>query len=114
MFSPQNSQKHASEIPSGCTFNKNDWYILAGFWNSIVYSNEALDKPIRAHLLDVDLVVLRTDEGVSVARDLYPRHGTRLSQGWITPDISDARAALWRPMTTARKPSHGRVIPIHP
>lgn len=84
MFSPQNNQKSTSGLPRGCTFNEDDWHILAGFWHPVVYSHEVLDKPVRARLLDVDLVVFRTDDGIGVARDLCPHRGTRLSQGWIS------------------------------
>lgn len=86
MFSAVDSQKRTSELPKGCTFSEQDWHILAGFWHPIAYANEVSDKPIRARLLDVDLVVYRTSEGVSVARDLCPHRGTRLSAGWMAND----------------------------
>lgn len=83
MFGAINAQKHQSPLPRGCTFEAGDWEILAGFWHPVLYSHEVSDKPVRARLLDVDLVVFRTENGIGVARDLCPHRGTRLSQGRV-------------------------------
>ncbi len=86
MFSTIDSQKRASELPRDCSFSESDWHILAGFWHPVAYAHEVLDKPVRVRLLDVDMVVFRTSDGVGAARDLCPHRGTRLSQGWIQDD----------------------------
>lgn len=83
MFGPRDAQKTASALPRHCTFSENDWRILASFWHPVIFSSEVSNKPCRARLLDLDLVVFRTSEGIGVARDLCPHRGTRLSQGWV-------------------------------
>jgi len=86
MFGAIDAQKHRSPMPRNCTFAENDWLILAGFWHPVIYSHDVSDKPQRARLLDVDLVVYRTGEGIAAARDICPHRGTRLSQGKVAGD----------------------------
>lgn len=83
MFQPVNHSKHAGDLPRNCTFAESDWRILASFWHPVAYMHEIVDKPVKARLLDVDLVLYRTSEGVSVAKDICPHRGTRLSGGWV-------------------------------
>jgi phenylpropionate dioxygenase-like ring-hydroxylating dioxygenase large terminal subunit len=83
MFGAVDAEKRRSAVPRGCTFQESDWLILSAFWHPVMYSHEFSDKPKRARLLDVDLVVFRTEEGIAVARDLCPHRGTRLSQGRV-------------------------------
>lgn len=83
MFQPVNHSKHAGDLPRNCTFAESDWRILASFWHPVAYVHEIVDKPVKARLLDVDLVLYRTSEGVSVAKDICPHRGTRLSGGWV-------------------------------
>ncbi|WP_157960613.1 aromatic ring-hydroxylating oxygenase subunit alpha [Primorskyibacter marinus] len=52
----------------------------------MAFAHEIEDKPVNARLLDVDLVIYRTSEGISVARDICPHRGTRLSGGWMDGD----------------------------
>jgi phenylpropionate dioxygenase-like ring-hydroxylating dioxygenase large terminal subunit len=86
MFQAVNNSKTASVLPRNCTFTERDWTILAGFWHPVAFAQEIGDKPISARLLDVDLVIYRTSTGVSVARDICPHRGTRLSAGWMNGD----------------------------
>ncbi|MFA3918700.1 Rieske 2Fe-2S domain-containing protein [Ruegeria hyattellae] len=86
MFQSVNHSKFASDLPRNCTFDENDWRILCNFWHPIAYAHEIQDEPEKARLLDVDLVVYRTSQGVSVARDICPHRGTRLSAGWVRDD----------------------------
>ncbi len=86
MFQAVNHSKNARILPRNCTFTESDWKILAGFWHPVLFDHEVADTPVRAKLLDVDLVVYRTSGGVSVARDICPHRGTRLSAGWIKDD----------------------------
>jgi vanillate O-demethylase monooxygenase subunit len=83
MFGPTDGHKHTTALPRRCSFQATDWHILASFWHPVMYAHEVSDKPCRARLLDVDLVVFRTAEGLAVARDLCPHRGTRLSQGRV-------------------------------
>jgi len=87
MFLATDSSRAASPLPRGCTFRESDWHILAGFWHPVAFVHEIpADKPHAARLLDVDLVLYRTGEGITVARDLCPHRGTRLSRGFIKGD----------------------------
>ncbi|MBT6287394.1 MAG: aromatic ring-hydroxylating dioxygenase subunit alpha [Oceanospirillales bacterium] len=87
MFQPVNHSKFAADLPRNCTFEESDWRILAAMWHPVAFTHEIEDKPVKARLLDVDLVVYRTSEGVSVARDICPHRGTRLSAGWVQDDV---------------------------
>ncbi len=86
MFQAVNHSKFATDLPRGCTFDENDWRILATFWHPIVFARDVEDEPVKARLLDVDLVVYRTSGGVSIARDICPHRGTRLSGGRVRDD----------------------------
>lgn len=83
MFLPVDNSKTKSELPPGCTFAESDWHILSSFWHPVEYAHEVGEKPVRARLLDVDLVLYRTSQGVAVARDICPHRGTRISSGWM-------------------------------
>jgi phenylpropionate dioxygenase-like ring-hydroxylating dioxygenase large terminal subunit len=63
------------------TFNAEDWKILAGFWHPVAYGHEVGDRPVAARILEQDLVVYRTQAGVTVARDICLHRGVRLSRG---------------------------------
>lgn len=86
MFQPVNHSKFAGDLPRNCTFAESDWRILASFWHPVAFAHDIKDEPVRAKLLDVDLVMYRTSGGVAVAKDICPHRGTRLSGGWITDD----------------------------
>lgn len=86
MFQVTNHAKFAGDLPRGCTFSESDWRILAGFWHPVAFAHELGDTPVRARLLDVDLVLYRTSKGISVARDICPHRGTQLSAGRIVDD----------------------------
>lgn len=83
MFGPAKAEETATLLPRHCTFEASDWQILASFWHPVIFSSEVSNKPKRARLLDVDLVVYRTTKGIGVARDLCPHRGTRLSRGSV-------------------------------
>lgn len=73
--------------PRECTFAPGDWDVLSRHWFPIAVSSEVQGTPVRARLLDVDLVLFRagspTDGSVTVARDLCPHRGMMLSRGWV-------------------------------
>ncbi|MFA5122543.1 Rieske 2Fe-2S domain-containing protein [Zavarzinia sp.] len=71
-------------MPIDCSFSENDWHVLAGFWFPVGFSSEVTgSRPVRGRLLDVPLVLFRTEAGVSVAPDYCPHRGTKLSLGRI-------------------------------
>jgi vanillate O-demethylase monooxygenase subunit len=87
MFLPVDSAKHRSPVPRGTAISESDWLILAGFWHPVAFDHEVGERPVAARLLDVDLVLYRTSAGVSVARDVCPHRGTRLSPGRVAGDM---------------------------
>ena len=86
MFETINNSKFASDLPRNNSFSESDWRILAKFWHPIAFSHEIKNEPVKAKLLDVDLVIYRTSAGISVAKDICPHRGTKLSAGWISDD----------------------------
>jgi vanillate O-demethylase monooxygenase subunit len=72
-----------AEYPADSSIDESDWHILAGFWHPVAFSSEVGESPFASRLLDVDLVVYRTNDGVAAARDLCVHRGSRLSLGWI-------------------------------
>jgi len=75
------------KLPSDCTFNEQDWNVLASFWHAVANSEEVTnDKPYSTTLLDQRIVVYRTSTGISAARDVCPHRGAQLSRGWLKDD----------------------------
>lgn len=70
--------------PANCTFSPSDWDILAEHWFPIAVSEAVGDSPHAATLLDVDLLLFRSEGRVVVARDLCPHRGMLLSKGWVS------------------------------
>jgi vanillate O-demethylase monooxygenase subunit len=87
MFLATDSSKHRDPYPPDSTIREQDWRILASFWHPVAYAHEIADAPVAAKLLDVNLVVYRTAAGISVARDVCPHRGARLSRGRISGDM---------------------------
>lgn len=98
------------ELPHDCSFHPTDWKVLSPSWFAVARADEVVDKPVRARLLDVDLVVYRTGGVVRVARDLCPHRGAALSLGWVEGDV------LVCPYHGLRYGLDGRcqAIPAHP
>ena len=76
-----------TDLPRHCTFRESDWHILAGFWHPVAFLHDIGDKPVAARLLDVNLLIYRTSEGITVAKDRCKHRGTRLSLGWMQDDL---------------------------
>ena len=74
------------KLPVGCTFSESDWRVLADYWHPVAFSRDVASAPVRARLLDVDLVVYRTSKGVVVARNLCLHRGSELTQGHLEGD----------------------------
>jgi vanillate O-demethylase monooxygenase subunit len=68
-------------LPRGCTFDPDDWRLLAQCWFPIALSREVTTGPVSVMLLDEALVVYRSGDDVVVAPDLCPHRGTPLSLG---------------------------------
>ncbi|MEM6636784.1 MAG: aromatic ring-hydroxylating dioxygenase subunit alpha [Pseudomonadota bacterium] len=86
MFLPLSSEKVPNDLPRHSSFEPSDWHVLSRFWHPVAFCHEIAAEPVAARLLDVDLVIWRTPAGLSVARDLCPHRGTRLSNGRIDGD----------------------------
>jgi vanillate O-demethylase monooxygenase subunit len=67
--------------PRDCTFDADDWLVLARFWYPVARSEDVGPAPAAARLLDVPLVVYRVGDEVVVADDLCPHRGVPLSMG---------------------------------
>ncbi len=70
-------------LPRGCTFAPQDWVTLSTHWYPVARAADVEASPIAVTLLDLDLVVYRTPDGVHVARDLCPHRGVPLSMGRV-------------------------------
>jgi phenylpropionate dioxygenase-like ring-hydroxylating dioxygenase large terminal subunit len=68
-------------VPRNCTFSREDWTILASFWHPVARISDIAGRPVAVRLLDQDLVLYRTDRGITVAADLCLHRGAPLSMG---------------------------------
>jgi phenylpropionate dioxygenase-like ring-hydroxylating dioxygenase large terminal subunit len=82
--------------PGDCTFSPGDWEVLGRYWHPIAFGSDVADTPVKAKLLDVDLVVYRTSEGVVAARDLCMHRGSPLSMGHMQGDEIVCAYHGWR------------------
>lgn len=72
--------------PRSSSFKDTEWRALAGFWHPVAFSAKVGDRPVAARLLDENLVVFRTQKGITVARDLCLHRGAKLSLGEMDGD----------------------------
>jgi vanillate O-demethylase monooxygenase subunit len=72
--------------PSECSFSQSDWTALAKFWHPVATSDEIADNPFSTVLLDVRLVVYRSNGTACSALDICPHRGAQLSRGKIVND----------------------------
>jgi vanillate O-demethylase monooxygenase subunit len=68
-------------LPRDCTFDADDWAVLARAWYPVALSRELRDAPLATTLLDEPLVVYRAGTEVVVANDICPHRGVPLSRG---------------------------------
>ena len=66
---------------------ESNWRAMAQFWHPVATADEVADEPFGTTLLDTDLVLYRTAQGVSAALDMCPHRGAELSQGRIKDDV---------------------------
>ncbi|WP_235922883.1 aromatic ring-hydroxylating oxygenase subunit alpha [Rugamonas aquatica] len=71
-------------LPRHCTFDAHDWQVLSQYWHPVAFGGDvAIDRPFAAVLLDEELVLFRSADGVVAARDVCPHRGAPLSLGWV-------------------------------
>lgn len=71
-------------LPRNCTFASDDWHVLSAFWYPVALAPSVGPNPVGVRLLDQDVVLYRTDEGVSAAADICAHRGAPLSMGRMT------------------------------
>jgi phenylpropionate dioxygenase-like ring-hydroxylating dioxygenase large terminal subunit len=71
------------KLPRNCTFTQNNWEVLSSFWHPVAFSHQITDRPLEARLLDEELVLYRSNDGIVVAKDLCLHRGARLTLGWV-------------------------------
>ena len=86
MFLPVGSKPNSSDYPEGASIREQDWHILAGFWHPVAFEHDLGDEPQSVKLLDVDLVLYKTSDGITVARDRCPHRGVKVSLGRVIDD----------------------------
>jgi hypothetical protein len=59
-------------LPRQCTFAPEDWRILARHWFPIARAQDIGSQPVPLVLLDLELVVYRTPEGIHVGTRSVP------------------------------------------
>lgn len=79
-------KKRITPFPKECTFSREDWNVLTQYWFPVATVQEVTEKPLAVKLLDVPLVLYRTNSKVMAARDLCLHRGTPLSMGWVEED----------------------------
>ena len=82
MYLPTN-HTDTTDYPSGSGISENDWHILAGFWHPVAFISDLGEKPLPVRLLDTDLVIYKTREGITTAKDQCAHRGAKLSLGWM-------------------------------
>ena len=83
MFVPRDATRRTNDYPVNASIREQDWHILAAFWHPIAFAHDIQKTPVSAKLLDVDLVIYRTADGITVARDRCPHRGTKVSLGAV-------------------------------
>jgi vanillate O-demethylase monooxygenase subunit len=70
--------------PKDTRYAPKDWALLARYWHPVATAEEVTaDKPLGVTLLDVPLVLYRSEAGVSAYLDHCPHRGTQLSLGHV-------------------------------
>nr|WP_269467339.1 aromatic ring-hydroxylating dioxygenase subunit alpha [Rhizobium sp. ACO-34A] len=72
----------APDLPRNCSFDADDWRILARHWFPVALVRDVLEKGlVDAVLLDEKLVVYRVGEEIVVANDICTHRGVPLTMG---------------------------------
>jgi len=83
MFLEADARPSASPRPSRSEIAQDDWDVLSRYWYPLAQSEELGDAPVAARLLDVDLVLYRSENGIAIALDQCPHRHIRLSAGRV-------------------------------
>jgi nitrite reductase/ring-hydroxylating ferredoxin subunit len=70
--------------PGHSEIRASDWSVLAKYWYPVARVQDVGDKPIPVTLLDVQLVLFKGDDRMSVVLDRCPHRLVRLSAGKVT------------------------------
>lgn len=82
MFLPVDT--HALPLrPASSALSQNDWDVLSRFWYPVAVAREITSKPVKARLLDVEMVLFRSGAGITAALDRCPHRWVRLSAGKV-------------------------------
>ncbi len=73
-------------LPRNCTFEPDDWAILAKHWYPVAMARELGSAPVGTKLLDQPLVIYRAGGETVVAADICPHRGVPLSLGTQTDE----------------------------
>ena len=68
--------------PAHCTFEPDDWLKLAAQWHPVARAMDIGGAPVKAVLLDEQLVLYRINGEVVAARDVCPHRGVPLTLGF--------------------------------
>ena len=90
------SERSGPELPDPCTFDPLEWETLSTFWHPVAYSHDVANTPVAATLLDEELVIYRTSQGVVVAKNLCLHRGSRLTLGRLEGDEIVCAYHGWR------------------
>jgi vanillate O-demethylase monooxygenase subunit len=99
-------------LPRSCTFDLDDWQIIARYWYPVAVAAEVTEQPTAATLLDQPLVIYRFEDQIVVADNLCPHRGMQLSLGTAPGD----GLGIQCPYHGLRFGQNGRcvAIPAHP
>ena len=70
-------------LPRNCTFSREDWTVLASCWHPVARVIDMGDQPVAVRLLDQEIVLYRTSQGITAAADTCAHRGAPLSLGRI-------------------------------
>lgn len=99
-------------LPRNLTFEPRDWQIIAKYWYPVSKVEDVTEGPTGVTLLDMPLVLYRADGVTTVADDLCPHRGMKLSLGESQHDGKGLKC----PYHGLRFGSNGECtdIPAHP
>ena len=69
--------------PQYSEIRSSDWEVLSKYWYPVARIEDVGEKPVPVTLLDVQLVIFRSDEGISVVVDKCPHRWVKLSAGTV-------------------------------
>jgi vanillate O-demethylase monooxygenase subunit len=78
---------HNHILPRNCTFSGEDWAVLASYWHPVALASAVSPGPVGVRLLDQDIVLYRTSQGVTAAADICAHRGAPLSMGRLKGDV---------------------------